>query len=125
MVRIYDPAQLTHPKLQVFAVQAAWISVYAETAQELEELLTGVPPEERELPDFSTPWPWEFDDLAIALHVVQGSREEGEKLLAEYLTEWMADDRENWPVLRITLIDPWKDPPGLWSAETPEWVRIL
>ena len=28
-------------------------------------------------------------------------------------------------MLRLTLIDPWQERPGLWSAETPEWVRTL
>lgn len=125
MVRIYDPIQLTQPRLQEFAAMAAWISVLAETAQELEDLLAGVPPEERQLPDFSTPWPWQFDDLAIAHFVVQGSREDGEQLLAEQVAAWIAEDRENWPVFRLTLIDPWQERPGLWSDETPEWVRIL
>jgi hypothetical protein len=125
MVPIYDPVQLTHPKLQEFAVLASWISVYAETIQELEELNMDVPPENLQLPDFSTPWPWYFDYVTVALHVVRGTREEGEKLLEEYLTAWMAEDRENWLVLRITLIDPWKEPPGLWLAGTPEWIRIL
>jgi hypothetical protein len=54
-VHIYDPVQLTHPKLREFFGMAAWVSILDETAQELEELLTGVPPEERQLPDFSTP----------------------------------------------------------------------
>ena len=31
--------QLTHPKLQEFAVLAAWISVLDETAKELDELI--------------------------------------------------------------------------------------
>jgi hypothetical protein len=61
MARIYDPVQLADPKLQEFAMLAAWLSVLAETAQELEDLLAGVPLEERQLPDFSTPWPWMFD----------------------------------------------------------------
>ena len=95
MARIYDPAHLTHPKLQEFAVLAAWISVYDETAKELEELNIGLPPEECQLPDFSTPWPWYFDFVTVALHTVRGSREEGEKLLAEELTAWMAEDHEN------------------------------
>src|SRR3954454_20669963 len=94
MVRIDYPVQLTHPKLQEFAVMAAWISVLAETARELEDLLADVPPEERQLPNFSTPWPWMFDGLGIAHFVVQGSREEGEQLLAEQVGAWIAEDRE-------------------------------
>jgi hypothetical protein len=29
------------------------------------------------------------------------------------------------PVLRLTVIDPWKALAGIWSENTPEWVRIL
>ena len=87
---IVSPAQLTHPKLQEFAVLAAWMSVYDETIQQLEELNMDVPPENLQLPDFRTPWPWYFDYITVALHVVRSSRAEGEKLLAEYLTAWMA-----------------------------------
>jgi hypothetical protein len=57
VVRIYHPAQLTHPRLQEFAVVAAWIATVAEAASDLEDLLVDVPPEERALPDFSTTWP--------------------------------------------------------------------
>jgi hypothetical protein len=32
---------------------------------------------------------------------------------------------EQWPVLRLTLIDPWKEMAGIWSENTPEWVRTL
>jgi len=47
-----------------------------------------------------------FDDLAIAHFVVQGSREEGEQLLAAQVGAWIAEDRENWPVVQLTLFDP-------------------
>jgi hypothetical protein len=57
MLRICDPAQLVHPRLREFAVAAAWISTLVESASDLEDLLIDVPPEERVLPDFSTPWP--------------------------------------------------------------------
>jgi hypothetical protein len=57
MVRISDPAQLSHPRLRELAVVAAWISTLAESADDLEDLLIDVPPEERVLPDYSTPWP--------------------------------------------------------------------
>ena len=57
MAPIDDPAQLTHPKLQEFAVIAAWIASVAETANDLEDLPIDVPPAERALPDRSAPWP--------------------------------------------------------------------
>jgi hypothetical protein len=63
--------QLTHPRLLEFAIVAAWISTVAAAQRDLEELLIDVPPDERILPDFSTPWPWEFDSFVVALSVVQ------------------------------------------------------
>ncbi len=27
--------------------------------------------------------------------------------------------------MRLTLIDPWKELAGIWSENTPEWVRTL
>jgi hypothetical protein len=125
MDRIYDPTQLTHPKLREFAFMAAWISVLVETEQDLEDLNVDLTPEERALPDFRTPWPWEFDTLSLAKFVVQMNREETEKGVEELLAGWMSEDRENWPVLRLTLIDPWQERPGIWSEHTPEWIRIL
>ena len=71
MGRIYDPVQLTHPRLQELAFQAAWIATVAEAASDLEDLLSDVPPEECVLPDYRTPWPWDFDSFVVALFVVQ------------------------------------------------------
>jgi hypothetical protein len=125
MARIYDLAQLTHPRLREFAVVAAWISTIVAAAEDLEDLLSDVPPEERVLPDYSTPWPWDFDPLVVALKVVQLNREEAESGLEELVATWLGEDPEHWPVLRMTVIDPWKDLAGLWSADTPEWIRTF
>jgi len=122
---IYDPVQLTHPRLREFAVVAAWITTLAESASDLEDLLINVPPDERVLPDFSTPWPWEFDSFIVALSVVQQTRQASERGLEELVATWLGEDRENWPVFCLTLIDPWQERPGIWSEETPEWVRTL
>jgi hypothetical protein len=122
---IYDPAQLTHPKLREFAVVAAYISTLAESANELEDLLIDVPPEERVMPDYSTPWPWDFASFVVALSIVQHAREAAEQSLEELIATWLGEDPENWPVLRLTLIDPWKELAGIWSADAPEWVRTL
>ncbi len=74
MVRIYDPASIRHPRLREFAYQAAWIATVAEAAaNDVEDLLIDVPPHERVPPDFSTPWPWAFDFVSVALTVVQQS----------------------------------------------------
>ena len=123
--RIYDPVRITHPKLREFAYQAAWIATVAEAASDLEDLLVDVPPRERVLPDFSTPWPWDFDSFIVALSVIQHNREAAEQGLEELVATWLGEDLENWPVFRLTLTDPWQERPGIWSEETPEWVRTL
>jgi hypothetical protein len=125
MGRIYDPVQLTHPRLQELAFQAAWIATVAEAASDLEDLLADVPPEERVLPDYRTPWPWDFDSFIVALSVLQHTREAAEQGLAELAATWLGEDPEHWPVLRLRLIDPWQERPGIWSEATPEWVRTL
>jgi hypothetical protein len=122
---IYDPAQLRHPKLREFAIHAAWISTVAAAQRDLEDLLIDVPPEERELPDFSTPWPWDFDSFVVALTIIQETREASEESLEELVATWLGEDPENWPELLLTLIDPWKELGGVWSEETPEWLRAL
>jgi hypothetical protein len=75
--RIYDSVHITHPRIRQFAV--AWIYLPAETDTDLEDRLVDVPPEERELPDFSTPWPWDVDCMALALFVIELNREETER----------------------------------------------
>jgi hypothetical protein len=125
MARIYDPAQLSRPRLREFAVVAAWISTPAESANDPEDFLVDVPLEERVLPDYSTPWPWDFDSFVVALSIVQETRKASERDLEELIASWLGEDRENWPVLRLTVIDPWKELAGIWSENTPEWVRTL
>jgi hypothetical protein len=56
MTPIDYPAQLTHPKLQAFAVIATGIATLTETAHDLEDLPIDVPPAERALPDGNAPW---------------------------------------------------------------------
>jgi hypothetical protein len=125
MVRLYDPVRITHPRLREFAYQAAWIATVAEAASDLEDLLVDVPPEERTLPDFSTPWPWDFDSFIVALSIVNHTREAAEQSLAALVATWLREDPENWPVFRLTLLDPWQERPGIWSEDAPEWVRTL
>ena len=83
MARIYDPAQLSHPRVREFAAGAAWIATLDEAANDLEDLLVDVPPEERVLPDYSTPWPWDFDAFVVALSVMNHTREAAEQGLEE------------------------------------------
>jgi hypothetical protein len=125
MARIYDPAQLSYARLREFAVVAAWISFIVAADEDLEDLLTDVPPEERVLPDFNTPWPWDVDSFVVALSAVQHMREAAERGLEELAPTWLGEDPENWPVLRLTVIDPWKELADLWSETTPEWLRTL
>jgi hypothetical protein len=125
MSRIYDPVRIRHPRLREFAYQAAWIATVAEAADDLEDLLVDVPPQERVLPDFSAPWPWDFDSFIVAHSVMQHNRDAAEQNLAELVAPWLAEDPENWSVFHMTLIEPWQERPGIWSENTPEWVRTL
>jgi hypothetical protein len=56
---------------------------------------------------------------------VQHTRQASERDFEELVATWLGEDRENWPVLCLTLIDPWQERPGIWSEQTPEWVRTL
>ena len=80
---------------------------------------------ERVLPDYSTPWPWDFDSFVVALSVMTHARQNAEQSLENLLASWLGEDPEDWPVFRLTLVEPWQERPGVWSEETPEWVRIL
>ena len=125
MVRIYDPVQLTHPRLREFAFEVAWISVVTEAANDLEDLNVDVPHAERLLPDFRTPWPWEFNSVVVAVTVVRHDQQAAEQNLEERLAGWLSENPRHWPQFRITVIDPWQERPGIWSADTPEWLRTL
>ena len=125
MTRIYDPAGLRHPTLRECAYQAAWIATVTEAANDLEDLVVDVPPADRVLPDYSTPWPWDVDSFVVAHSVMTHARQNAEQSLENLLASWLGEDPENWPVLRLSLIDPWQERPGVWSEETPEWIRVL
>jgi hypothetical protein len=43
----------------------------------------------------------------------------------ELAPTWLGEDPEHWPVLRLTVIDPWKELASLWTADTPQWLRTL
>jgi hypothetical protein len=85
MVHIYDPVRIRHPKLREFAYQAAWIATGAEAASDVEDLLIDVPPAERVLPDFRTPWPWAFDAFVVALSIMTHTRQAAELRLEDLL----------------------------------------
>jgi hypothetical protein len=110
---IYDSAQLTHPQLREFAVQAAWISSVAEFSNDVEDLLSDVPSEERVLLDFRNSWPGDFDPPAVALTVVRLHREEGARTLEDRVATGLGEDPETWQVVRLILIDLWQDRLGL------------
>jgi hypothetical protein len=125
MAPIYEPAQLTDPTLKEYAVIAAWIDTLAETIDDLEDLLIELPRQEPLMPDFHTPWPWEFDTMAVALAVVKTHRTEVIHALEELLATWLGEDPEHGPVFQMTLVDPWQERPGIWSEDTPEWIRTF
>jgi hypothetical protein len=126
MEPIYEPGGLTHPKLQEFAMIAAWIATRAETIDDLKDLLIELPRQEPLMPNFRTPWPWEFDTMAVALAVVKTHRTEAVQALEEQLVAtWLGEDPEHGPVLQRTLVAPWQERPGIWSADTPEGIRTV
>jgi hypothetical protein len=57
--------------------------------------------------------------------VLTHTREAAGQSLEELVATWLGEDPEYWPVLRLTLIEPWKDLAGIWSEDTPEWVRTV
>jgi hypothetical protein len=124
MVRISDPVRIKVPKLREFAFRAAWIATATAAATELEELLVDVPPTERALPDFSTPWPWEFDSVAVALTVLRHERDGAKQSLEDALARWLGEHPEHWQLLWF-LIGPWQERPAIWADDTPDWMRTL
>jgi hypothetical protein len=64
----------------------AWIATATGAATDLEEFLADVPPEEHLLPDFRTPWPWEFHSFSFALTVIRHERNAAEQSLEDLLT---------------------------------------
>jgi hypothetical protein len=125
MEPIYEPGGLTHPKLQEFAMIAAWIATLAETIDDLEELLIELPRQQPLMPTFRTPWPWEFDTMAVALAVVKTHRTEAVQALEALLATWLGEDPEHGPVFQLTLVAPWQERPGIWSEDTPEGIRTF
>ena len=125
MEPIYDPVRHTHPTLQEFAMIAAGIATLAETVDDLEDLLIELPRQEPRMPNCRTPWPWAFDTMAVALAVVKTHRNEAVPALEELLATWLGEDRENGPVFQRTLLAPWQERPGIWSEDTPEWIRTF
>jgi hypothetical protein len=116
MEPISEPGGLTHPKLQEFAMIAAWIATLAETVDDLEDLLIELPRQEPLMPNVRTPWPWACDTMAVALAVVKTHRTEAVHALEGLVTTWLGEDREHGPVLQRTLLAPWQESPGFWSG---------
>jgi hypothetical protein len=124
MDRISDPVRIKIPLLREFAYQAAWIATATAAVTDLEKLLDDVPPTERSLPDFSTPWPWEFDSLAVALTVLRHERDGATQSLEDALARWLSEHPEHWQLFWF-LIGPWQETPGIWADGTPDWLRTL
>jgi hypothetical protein len=123
MDRISDQVRIKLPKLREFAYQAAWIATATAAATDLEEILVDVPPNECALPDFSTPWPWQFDSLALALTVLRHERDGAAQRLEDALARCLSDHPEHWQLFWF-LIGP-GELPGIWAESTPEWLRTL
>jgi len=63
--------------------------------------------------------------MAVALAVVKTHRTGVVHALEELLAAWLGEDREHGPVLPHMLLDPWQERPGIWSEDTPEWIRTF
>ena len=51
--------------------------------------------------------------MAVARSLVRASRDAAAKELRDRLASWFGEDPENWPLVCLTLIDPWQGSPGL------------
>ena len=104
---------------------AAGIATLAETTDDLEDLLIELPRQEPLMPDFHTPWPWEFDTMAVARAVVKTHRSEVVQALEDLVATWLSEDPQNGQLLQRTLLAPWQERPGIWSEDTPEGIRTF
>ena len=121
MTRSADPADIDHPQLREFALQAVWVAQLEEATGVLEELMTDLADDEDQTGRAS----WEADPLEVAWSVVQTTFEEADQELEARVTEWLAQDPEHWPIFRLVVLDPWQAQPGRWREDAPGWVRSL
>ena len=110
MVRISDPMHIQHPQLQQFAGHAAYFAKSAEAIADLNDLCDDLPDEERFEPARHEGWYEDADSVAVAVHCLVTTYRECLKFLEEMISIWLTEDPENWPVLRLVLLDPWSDP---------------
>ena len=86
MTRSADPADIDHPQLREFALQAVWVAQLEEATGVLEELMTDLADDD----DRTGRAPWEADPLETAWSVVQTTFEEADRELEARVTEWLA-----------------------------------
>ena len=110
-MRSADPADIDHPQLREFALQAVWVAQLEEATGVLEELMTDLADDEDQTAERA---PWEADPLETAWSVVQTTFEEADQELEARVTEWLAQDPEHWPIFRLVVLDPWQEQPGRW-----------
>ena len=61
----------------------------------------------------------------MALHCLADAYDKGLLFLEEQIAIWLAEDPENWPVLRLVLLDPWSDSVHHWHQDAPAWFHVL
>ena len=125
MVRISDPVQIQHPRLQELAWQGAYYAKIAEAIADLEMLCDDLPEQERYEPVPRPGWHEDADALDVALHALVIAYQQGCLLFEDQIAIWLAEDPENWPVLRLVILDPWRDPIARWHPDAPGWLRVL
>jgi hypothetical protein len=57
--------------------------------------------------------------------IIRRNRDAAELRLEELVARWLGEDSDHWPLFRRTVIHPWQERAGIWSADTPEWLRTL
>jgi hypothetical protein len=121
MTRSEDPADIDHPQLRQFAVQAVWVAKLEAAVGVLEELVIDFVDEEPS----AEAEPEEDHPLEVALALVEAEFEDDDRELEARVAEWLAEDPEHWPIFRLVVLDPWQVRLGQWGEDVPGWVRTL
>jgi hypothetical protein len=108
MTRISDPTQIDHPDLREFAVMANGVAKLEDAVGVREEFVVDLVDEEQR----SDLEPWEDDPLEVAWSVMYANFEAADQEVEARVTEWLAQDPEPWPIVRLGVRDPWPEHPG-------------
>ena len=125
MGRVTEPIDIQNEPLRDLALQVAYYAKLGEAMAALEHLCDDVPPAERFPLDDDLTITEETDALAVARHLLMMSLPTMKAFLAEAIAMWLEEDSEHAPILHMTVVLPWQDPPGQWQADAPDWIRFF